>query len=73
VEGFLVSRDVIARYLADNLVRKAVVPEIMTASRRIENIADLMEDGKNPEMIPQWLEEIKDACVSIRVYAEKLP
>ncbi len=66
------SRETSFRLFADSAVKKAVIPEIHSCARRIETLAEQILSGDKPEINKQRLEEILDACMGIKCYADKL-
>lgn len=66
------SREITFRYIAEHAVRRVILPELDTASRRIESLAEQMLNGENPEINKQRLDEIVDACFNIRAHVDQL-
>lgn len=65
-------KEITFRYLAESDVKKVCLPQIEGASRRLENLAEQMLNGENPEINKQRLEEIIDGCYSIRAYVDQI-
>jgi hypothetical protein len=66
------NRRMAAHMVADDTLKKAVLPEIEKAGGRIERIVEQMMAGENPEINPQRLEEMADLAAEVQAYASKL-
>lgn len=66
------SREIATRYIVGGKIRDALTPEIVKAAFRVDTLVEQMLANENPEINRQRLQEIQDACMAIRVYAEKL-
>lgn len=66
------SNEIVARYLVEGKVKKAILPEVQSIGMRISHLAEEILEDKNEKENLERLKEIIDAGYQLRALADAL-